>query len=191
MGDQTVADTLLGPLAHYEEALTDLGTTPLTPTQGLLPLPGGNPAIDTADCAEMTDQRGVMRPQGNGCDVGAWEANTTILNPNLDLSVTDLRTGRNPADTRGGDCPEGVYTISSTFRNLGTALSNLFFEVLTLTNGNSVLEAVGGMPPGGPGAIIGVPVVLQNRLGAPFQICLASPDPFQFVVNALGAKGPP
>ena|SRR5215471_7844983 len=36
----------------------------------------GSPAIDhipIADCVENRDQRGVFRPQGAGCDVGAYE----------------------------------------------------------------------------------------------------------------------
>ncbi len=41
-------------------------------------LPAGSPAIDaiptaTPGCAGTTDQRGIARPQGNGCDIGAYE----------------------------------------------------------------------------------------------------------------------
>lgn len=64
VGDLT-ADPLLGPLrANGGPA----------PTHALLP---GSPAIDQipgADCRVSTDQRGVGRPQGDGCDVGAYEA---------------------------------------------------------------------------------------------------------------------
>ena len=60
----TVADPLLAPLA-------DNGGP--TMTQVLLP---GSPLIDAApagaDCAG-TDQRGIARPQGPACDVGAYE----------------------------------------------------------------------------------------------------------------------
>jgi predicted outer membrane repeat protein len=58
----TVADPLLGPLA-----LNDPGTTA---THALL---AGSPAIDAAVAANCpaTDQRGVDRPQGAGCDIGA------------------------------------------------------------------------------------------------------------------------
>ena len=62
-GDQPSTDPLLGPLA---------GNGGPTLTHALL---AGSPAIDAADAAACpaTDQRGVARPQGAGCDVGAFE----------------------------------------------------------------------------------------------------------------------
>jgi beta-glucanase (GH16 family) len=61
--DQVVADPVIGPLQ-------DNGGPTLT--HGLLP---GSPAIDTANPAfcPPTDQRGVPRPPGGGCDVGSFE----------------------------------------------------------------------------------------------------------------------
>lgn len=61
--DQVVGNAGLGPLA-------DNGGP--TATQALLP---GSPAIDAADPAvcPAVDQRGVARPQGPACDVGAVE----------------------------------------------------------------------------------------------------------------------
>ncbi len=61
--DQSATDALLGPLA-------DNGGPTLTHALG-----AGSPAIDTANDAfcPATDQRGVARPQGGGCDVGAFE----------------------------------------------------------------------------------------------------------------------
>jgi len=63
-GDLTITDPLLGPL-H------DNGGPTLT--HALLP---GSPAIDHADHLQCppVDQRGVSRPQGSGCDIGAYEA---------------------------------------------------------------------------------------------------------------------
>jgi chitodextrinase len=47
------------------------------PTQTMA-LPVGSPAVDaipasTAGCTGTTDQRGITRPQGAGCDIGAYE----------------------------------------------------------------------------------------------------------------------
>ncbi len=41
----------------------------------------GSPAIGTADGANCpaADQRGVTRPLGNGCDIGAYEVDNVIL----------------------------------------------------------------------------------------------------------------
>jgi hypothetical protein len=61
--DLVVADAGLGPLA-------DNGGYTLT--HALLP---GSPAIDAGDdgICPATDQRGVARPQGAACDIGAYE----------------------------------------------------------------------------------------------------------------------
>jgi CSLREA domain-containing protein len=66
-----VADPLLGPLAANDGPAPDPPDGP-TKTHALQP---GSPAIDTAVLAScpLTDQRGVPRPQGAGCDIGAFE----------------------------------------------------------------------------------------------------------------------
>jgi CSLREA domain-containing protein len=63
VGDQQNTDPLLGPLA-------DNGGDTLT--HALL---DGSPAIDQGTCVTgiTTDQRGVSRPQGTTCDIGAFE----------------------------------------------------------------------------------------------------------------------
>jgi CSLREA domain-containing protein len=59
-------DPLLGPLAANGGP---------TMTMALLP---GSPAIDAGTTCVFEDQRGVFRPQGNYCDIGAYEAKTSI-----------------------------------------------------------------------------------------------------------------
>jgi CSLREA domain-containing protein len=58
------ADPLLGPLQ-------DNGGPTLT-----MAIPGGSPAIDQASATTCPplDQRGITRPQGQACDIGAYEA---------------------------------------------------------------------------------------------------------------------
>jgi predicted outer membrane repeat protein len=68
LGDLVVADAMLGPLA-------DNGGP--TETHALL---AGSPAIDAGSPAcppPVTDQRGVLRPQGAACDIGAFESGAT------------------------------------------------------------------------------------------------------------------
>ena len=57
---------------------TDPLLLPLTNNGGptlTMALRAGSPALNTADCASApaTDQRGVARPNGPGCDIGAYE----------------------------------------------------------------------------------------------------------------------
>lgn len=59
---------LLGPLT---------GNGGSTETHRLLP---GSPAIDAASCSAAADQRGVPRPRGPACDIGAYE-DTPCLTP--------------------------------------------------------------------------------------------------------------
>jgi hypothetical protein len=69
-GDITDTDPLIGPLADNGGPVYDLGEA--TPTHALL---AGSPAIDAGACVAgvTTDQRGVARPWGIGCDIGAFE----------------------------------------------------------------------------------------------------------------------
>jgi uncharacterized repeat protein (TIGR01451 family) len=79
----TEADPLLGPL--------QLNPPGNTETHALLP---GSPAIDaiTAGCPPpATDQRGVPRPQGAACDIGAYEAQ------DADLSLSKMVDEASPA----------------------------------------------------------------------------------------------
>ena len=70
-GSLNNTDPVLGPLADYGGP---------TPTMALL---AGSPAIDAADTSSCpaTDQRGITRPFGAGCDIGAFESSPpyTIL----------------------------------------------------------------------------------------------------------------
>ncbi|MFF3334474.1 choice-of-anchor Q domain-containing protein [Streptomyces sp. NPDC002888] len=61
VGDLPSRTPLIGPLA-------DNGGP--TDTAALLP---GSPALDAAADCPPTDQRGVTRPQGSACDIGAYE----------------------------------------------------------------------------------------------------------------------
>ena len=62
-------DPLLGVLGDYGG---DTQTLPLLP---------GSPALDAGDAGACltTDQRGVTRPQGSGCDIGAFESRRFTL----------------------------------------------------------------------------------------------------------------
>jgi hypothetical protein len=63
-------DPLVGPLAANGGS---------TETHALL---DGSPAIDNGSCsgAPSTDQRGVIRPQNFGCDIGSYEFDGVVVN---------------------------------------------------------------------------------------------------------------
>jgi hypothetical protein len=68
----TVADPRLSPLA---------ANGGFAATHALM---AGSPAIDSGSCVVSTDERGVARPQGPGCDIGAYEASVPATQLNVD-----------------------------------------------------------------------------------------------------------
>jgi len=69
-----VGDPMLGPLADNDGLA--IGSGLVLQTHALLP---GSPAIDAIpadECLVGTDQRGISRPQGAACDIGAYELQT-------------------------------------------------------------------------------------------------------------------
>jgi hypothetical protein len=81
-GDQVGKDPLLG-------ALADNGGQ--TDTLALLP---GSPAIDHGTACPPTDQRGVARPQGAACDVGAFELVPSIATASNAFSLGRLKRNK-------------------------------------------------------------------------------------------------
>ena len=77
-GNQPNTAALVGPLAFSANRLPNEQTM----THALLP---GSPALDTGTCADTpsTDQRGVARPQGSGCDIGAYERIVSPKTPQI------------------------------------------------------------------------------------------------------------
>jgi hypothetical protein len=88
--DRPGVDALLGPLG-------DNGGP--TDTRALLE---GSPAIDAGAGCAATDQRGVARPAGGGCDIGAFESPFTAplpVPPSSPPSGTTTTPPATPADT--------------------------------------------------------------------------------------------
>jgi uncharacterized repeat protein (TIGR01451 family) len=78
----TNADPLLEPLASNGGE---------TPNHALKP---GSPALEgVATCGAGEDQRGVSRPQGQACDIGAFEMNATNLAVSKSVTPTNPQTG--------------------------------------------------------------------------------------------------
>jgi hypothetical protein len=113
--DLVVADAMLGPLQ-------DNGGP--TETHALLP---GSPGIDagSVDCPPPdTDQRGVARPQGAACDIGAFELEIETITVEIDINPG---SDSNPIHPSGrGNIPVAILG-SDTFDVLDVDATTLAF----------------------------------------------------------------
>ena len=99
-GDLTNVDPLLGPLQ-------DNGGPTLT--HALL---SDSPAIGAGSCEDAdgnpvtTDQRGIARPQGAACDIGAFELETELAGiiVNSTADAIDVNPGDGICDDGAGNC---------------------------------------------------------------------------------------
>lgn len=84
------------------------------------PLPGDSPARDTADLASCprSDQRGTARPQGSGCDIGAYEATAGVI--------------LTPATITLNGVPHQTVTAPLTLTNVGPAAADAY-TIITLS----------------------------------------------------------
>jgi len=107
----TIFASVLAPLADNGGAALPDGSHP--ETHALL---GGSPAIDAAGEAfcPAVDERGVTRPQGNACDVGAYESNSSavVAAPTLNIITVNTTDDELNGD---GDCSlrEAVQAANS------------------------------------------------------------------------------
>lgn len=118
-GDLNNTNPLLGPLT-----LNSPGTTR---THALLV---GSPAIDAGDNAgcPAADQRGVSRPQGAACEIGAYELIPPPPTPTPTLTLTPTATVTPPEISNGcvGDCNgDGVVTVDEIITMISMALGVL------------------------------------------------------------------
>jgi len=145
-------DPLLGALA-----LNAPGTTP---THALLV---GSPAIDTApSCVVATDQRGVARPQGSSCDIGAYElqvppgdfsktyptdsATGVPTNPTLTWEASSGADSYKYCFAAGTSCNPNIET-TSTSAAISGLLNNTFYywQVQAFNDAGDTYSNVGAM----------------------------------------------
>lgn len=146
-GSFVTADPLLAPLQ-------DNGG--YTQTHALL---AGSPAIDSGVCSGATDQRGIIRPQGSGCDKGAFELEDDPNTGIMTMSVSNLTNipinptfswshKLTPDATEVPSSQYGIYIIYPDGSYIGQMFSAA--QVCTDADCTATLEFGGGkMPPWG------------------------------------------
>lgn len=101
------------------------------------------------------------------------------------VALQEITTTTELTPVIGG--PAGTFTILATFENQTDAmLTDLFFNVTTLSNNNLLLNAMGG--PSGGGALLTVPgyIAAGGSFQVEFQLGLQVQRPFDFFVDAYG-----
>jgi CSLREA domain-containing protein len=191
---------LLNQNAMLEPLADDGGDTQTHALQSLSP---AIDAVPVASCTLPTDQRGVTRPAGKGCEIGAFEA----LPPKMAVlgnAVVIANGDASPAltdDTDFGDCV------------IGQAITRTF----TISNSGALALALTGSPPvtlTGPAALdfslVVSPVTaispdstttfqvrftpsLTGTQGATVSIASNDPDanPYHFAIQGTGRNSAP
>jgi hypothetical protein len=165
----------------------------------------GSPAVGGVPAASCltTDQRGLVRPQGADCDIGAVEFDAQAPPVvTTQVSFVPLSTSFS-ATTDTAGCPGGFagkFFFVATLTNLAgnPPLEALKDQVLELTNGNLVQTADGGAAgvastqtlPEVEGFSDGV-LSAGESVQVPFVVCLQTLSPFRFLVDVLGLQTGP
>jgi hypothetical protein len=172
------ADPLLAALGGYGGA---------TQTQALLL---GSPAIDAADAAACpaSDQRGIARPQGGGCDIGAFESRGFTLTAvsGAGQQTTPGSAFASPlviqvaANDSGAGGAGGVLSFSAPLS--GASLSSAAFSATTDLSGTASLSVTAN-------AVEGSYVVTATARGAsaPVSFALSQYGPRTLTVQTAGA----
>lgn len=140
LANQKTGDPNLGPLQNNGNG---------TLIMALLP---GSPALNAGDIAACPafDQRGVSRPQGEGCDIGAYETQF----PQLILSKRTNTSTPKPGEMI-------TYTIIVSNTGVVSATNTLISD--SLPTGISFIGPITINPPGGtPGQESTLPILVSN-----------------------------
>lgn len=87
-----------------------------TQTQALL---DGSPALDAGNGCESIDQRGAVRPQGSGCDSGAYEGIRGDCNADLIVNNGDVTALTSEIFDKDGGTPVNVPAGTFTGDSIG------------------------------------------------------------------------
>jgi uncharacterized repeat protein (TIGR01451 family) len=168
------AEPRLGPLAPNGG---------LTATMALLP---GSPALNAGVACPppATDQRGVSRPQGAACDVGAFESR-----PQADLAITKSDNGASPA-------PGEAMSYTIVARNngptavTGATVTDTFSAGLTGVAWTCAASAGSSCPPGGAGGISHAVTLVSGGTATYTVTATVAPSAARLVANTATIAAP-
>jgi CSLREA domain-containing protein len=162
-------------------------------------LGAGSPAIDsgTTGCppAPATDQRGVTRPQGAACDIGAFEGQAVVALPARSINNVTLAEGN------GGSTPF-VFTVTLSAPSAATVTVNFATANGTAVAGSDYVATSGVLTfaPGITAQTITVNVIGDTasepnetffvNLSAPANATLAAAQGTGTIVDDEGALAP-
>ncbi len=169
-GDISGKSPLLGPLENN-------GGTIELPTMALATT---SPAVDAGNNAvcPATDERGVPRPHGPVCDIGAFELATPIVTVGTTSAITE-----NTATVAGSANPSGFATTARVEYGTTTAYGSST-SAQSMGAGTSVVQLSASLTGLAPGATYHFRIVASNRDGAS-----AGPDA-TFTTTATAKPGP-
>jgi CSLREA domain-containing protein len=171
-GDVFTPNFLLGPLQNNGGP---------TETHALLPASPAIDAVPPSSCAVSTDQRAVARPQGGGCDIGAYEFEPA---PTATASATPTPTPRATATLCVGDCNgDGIVTVNEIILMVDIALGYLPASACTAGDADhdgsvtisEIVAAVNSALNGCPCGFIG-PRMCGGACPIPTDVCQPLPD---------------
>ena len=128
------ANPLLGSLGNNGTA-PELATVAESETMALSVDSPAVDAIPVESCGSAVDQRGAVRPQGAGCDIGAYELRKFVATSTLDAA--DAVPGDAVCDDGAGNC-----TLRAAFDETNALLGP---DVIEVPGGNYVLSSHGGL----------------------------------------------
>ncbi|MBI5943550.1 MAG: hypothetical protein HY864_04215 [Chloroflexi bacterium] len=127
------------------------GVDSVLSAEGVHPLQPDSPAVDAVDCILSNDQRGVARPQGLRCDIGAYEHSVALGEPPISPSMTPF------AIVQGTTTAQATLPVVQTQISISaTPASNPFVRFITGANCRS-----------GPGTVYSIITALPEGTEAP------------------------
>jgi len=162
-------------------ALADNGGS--TRTMALL---SGSPAINAAAGCPATDQRGISRPQGANCDIGAYEfvtGTTTTLGSSQNPSVygQSVTFTAAVADSETGSVPAGTVTFMDSGTPIGsgtvTSSAQAVFSTMSLSPGSHDITAEYGGDTSFETSTSAPSTQTVNQAATTLTITSATPDP--------------